>query len=106
MKKCLVAKAQDISAGCRRELGRSVHMALFMWQPQGVLTSVCDDDIKAHCLKSDSAMDQTPGAIGSCLANIVSGGGARGCCCRVWPRLLLMLLTLESVTLLAAVASE
>lgn len=71
VKKCLIAANEQLSNACRRELGRSVHMSFFIWQPNAVLTQPCDADIQKYCLKKDSNMDKTPGAVSSCLASIV-----------------------------------
>jgi Golgi apparatus protein 1 len=47
-------------------------MAFFVWQPGAILTSACDDDITNICLAARPNMAQRPGAVGSCLASIVS----------------------------------
>jgi Golgi apparatus protein 1 len=71
--KCMISKFADLTSGCQKELGRAVHMAFFVWQPGAVLTQGCDDDINRLCLSKRPNMAQRPGAIGSCLASIVSG---------------------------------
>ncbi len=70
--RCLVRNHQDVQPGCRRELGRAVHMAFFVWTPESVLTRDCDDDVRALCLKGRPNMDRMPGAIGTCLRDVVS----------------------------------
>jgi len=44
-----VSKYEDLDSKCQKELGRAYHMAFFVWQPQAILTSDCDQDIKV-CL--------------------------------------------------------
>ncbi len=56
-----------------QELSRAVHMALYAWQPGAILTSDCDDDINKYCLAARPNMQSRPGAVGACLASIVSG---------------------------------
>lgn len=72
MKRCLTQQADALSAGCSRELGRSLHMAFFTWQPKGLLTSPCDDDIQRLCLSRVQEMEVMPGAVKLCLSEIVS----------------------------------
>lgn len=66
-----------VLAGCKKELGRAVHMAFFIWSQGAILTSPCDQDVAALCLKQRPNMDAVPGAVGSCLADIVSGERGR-----------------------------
>lgn len=47
-------------------------MAFFVWQPGMILTQKCDSDIQKLCLADRPSMAQRPGAVGSCLASIVS----------------------------------
>jgi Golgi apparatus protein 1 len=47
-------------------------MAFFVWQPNAILTSDCDEDINNICLAARPNMAQRSGAVGSCLASIVS----------------------------------
>jgi hypothetical protein len=75
VKKCLVSKAEQLDEECRRELGRSLHMAFFVWYPGGIMTAPCDEDIQKQCLAQSKGLESTPGAVGSCLQDIVSGGG-------------------------------
>jgi hypothetical protein len=42
---CLLRNQDDLDPGCRKELGRAYHMALFIWSPGAILTSTCDDDV-------------------------------------------------------------
>lgn len=70
--KCLVHHHDDLDPGCKKELGRAVHMAFFIWAPGAILTKECDSDINDVCLKSRPNMDRIPGAVGSCLADVVS----------------------------------
>lgn len=74
VKKCLIEASDSLSNGCRRELGRSMYMAFFIWQPQGLLTAPCDDDIKKLCLSGSKQQggEVTPGAVETCLSEIVS----------------------------------
>lgn len=55
-----------------QELGRAIHMAFFTWAPNAVLSKDCDEDITNYCLAARPNMASRPGAVGSCLANIVS----------------------------------
>jgi hypothetical protein len=75
---CLIHNHDDLDPGCKKELGRAVHMAFFIWSPGAVLTAPCDEDVAALCLKKRPNMDAVPGAVGSCLADIVSARGCRG----------------------------
>lgn len=94
--RCLLANAEDLDPGCRKELGRAVHMAFFIWTPAALLTAPCDADVQALCLRARPNMDATPGAVGTCLAETVSGppgwgraGGAvpgHACCWRLRER--------------------
>lgn len=54
-----------------QELGRALHMAFFVWQPDAILTSPCDNDIQSLCLVDRPNMAKTPGAVGACLTEIV-----------------------------------
>lgn len=69
--KCMIRQYADLGDGCQKELGRALHMALRVWQPGAILTSVCDNDVRSQCLKLRPSMDKTPGAVGQCLASIV-----------------------------------
>eukprot|EP00878_Enallax_costatus_P015261 GHUV01015979.1.p1 GENE.GHUV01015979.1~~GHUV01015979.1.p1 ORF type:complete len:801 (+),score=251.73 GHUV01015979.1:135-2405(+) len=71
--RCLVHNHDDLDPGCKKELGRAVHMAFFIWSPGAILTRECDADITQVCLKNRPSMDRIPGAVGSCLADVVSG---------------------------------
>jgi hypothetical protein len=72
VKKCMVAKADALGAPCRRELARSLHMSFFVWQPKGVVTQPCDQDIERLCLLAHPSLQQMPGAVGACLTRVVS----------------------------------
>lgn len=65
-----------------------MHMAFFIWSPGSILTHPCDEDVAKQCLKARPNMDAVPGAVGSCLADIVSAwravSGAGRLCRRVW----------------------
>ena len=50
-----------------------MHMAFYVWQPDAIITSECDDDITKYCLAARPNIASRPGAVGSCLASIVSG---------------------------------
>lgn len=50
-----------------------MHMAFYIWSPQAILTTPCDEDVARLCLKQRPNMDAVPGAVGSCLADLVSG---------------------------------
>lgn len=78
VKKCMVDQADSLSDGCRRELGRSLYMAFFVWQPQGLLTAPCDADVQRLCLSRVKDMDAMPGAVEVCLSEIVSVPRMRG----------------------------
>jgi hypothetical protein len=54
-----------------QELGRAIHMAFFTWSPNAVLSKDCDEDVTNYCLAARPNMASRPGAVGSCLANIV-----------------------------------
>jgi len=69
--KCLLHNTEDLDPGCKKELGRAVHMAFFIWTPGGILTSPCDVDAAEVCLKQRPNMDRTPGGVGKCLAEAV-----------------------------------
>ncbi len=73
--KCMISTYADLAEGCQKELGRAVHMALFAWQAGATLTTDCDDDIQRLCLSVRPNMASRPGAVGSCLASIVSDEG-------------------------------
>lgn len=77
--KCLIARFGNLASGCQKEVGRAVHMAFFVWAPNAILTSDCDEDINRLCLSQRPNMDQRPGAVGSCLASIVSFRAAWQC---------------------------
>jgi Golgi apparatus protein 1 len=70
--RCLIHNHDDLDPGCKKELGRAVHMAFFIWSPGAILTHPCDEDVAKVCLKARPNMDAVPGAVGSCLADIVS----------------------------------
>ncbi len=61
---CVRARAQEV--------GRAVHMAFFVWTPSALLTSDCDQDVRTLCLARRPNMHRTPGAVGTCLATVVS----------------------------------
>eukprot|EP00878_Enallax_costatus_P020866 GHUV01022075.1.p1 GENE.GHUV01022075.1~~GHUV01022075.1.p1 ORF type:complete len:715 (+),score=210.45 GHUV01022075.1:1362-3506(+) len=69
--RCLVHNHDDLDPGCKKELGRAVHMAFFIWSPGAILTRECDADITQVCLKNRPSMDRIPGAVGSCLADVL-----------------------------------
>lgn len=69
--KCLISHTDDLEPGCRKEVGRAVHMAFFAWSPGAPLTAPCDEDIGKLCLKGRPSLDRKPGAIGTCLATIL-----------------------------------
>ncbi|WIA10933.1 hypothetical protein OEZ85_011098 [Tetradesmus obliquus] len=71
VKKCMIANHAELSEDCQRELGRSMHMAFFVWQPQALLTAACDDDIQKLCLSKSKGMEVTPGAVAVCISEIV-----------------------------------
>ncbi|KAI8465216.1 MAG: hypothetical protein J3K34DRAFT_379960 [Monoraphidium minutum] len=66
--KCLVAHAADLDPGCKRELGRALHMAFFIWIPGSILTQPCDVDVGEVCLKVRPNMLHSPGEVGECMA--------------------------------------
>lgn len=76
--RCLVHNYEDLNPGCKKELGRAVHMAFFIWAPGAIMTKDCDADVQNVCLKDRPNMDRMPGAVGSCLADVVSSEGG-GC---------------------------
>lgn len=67
-----------------QELGRALHMAFFVWRPNALLTHDCDSDIEQQCIAKRPNMAKTPGAVGSCLADIVSGFLGHVCCVLAW----------------------
>lgn len=69
--KCMIGKYELLTAGCQKELGRAVHMAFFAWQRGAILTAECDDDIEKLCLIARPNMGTRPGAVGTCLAQLV-----------------------------------
>lgn len=73
----MIKHYSELSEGCQRELGRSIHMSFFVWQPKGTVTAPCDTDIQELCLSKNQGMEVTPGAVAVCLSEIVSG-------CWVW----------------------
>ncbi|KAG2498297.1 hypothetical protein HYH03_003558 [Edaphochlamys debaryana] len=76
--KCLAHHYMDVDEGCQKELGRAVHMAFYVWQPDAILTSECDADVKTLCLASRPNMASTPGAVGQCLASKLEEGSKSG----------------------------
>ncbi len=74
MYKCLIDNFNSINGGCQKELGRAVHMAFFIWSEGQILTGDCDDDIQRLCLAERPNMHSRPGAVGTCLAQLVSNG--------------------------------
>lgn len=82
--KCLVKNFADLATGCQKEMGRAVHMAFYVWQPAAILTTDCDEDIQQMCLSQRPNMASRPGAVGTCLAGIVSFHAAWGSCS--WPK--------------------
>jgi Golgi apparatus protein 1 len=75
----MIANHAELSDDCQRELGRSMHMAFFVWQPQALLTAPCDADIQQLCLSKSKGMEIMPGAVAACISEIVSGALSAGC---------------------------
>eukprot|EP00879_Flechtneria_rotunda_P008992 GHRR01009415.1.p1 GENE.GHRR01009415.1~~GHRR01009415.1.p1 ORF type:complete len:539 (+),score=221.10 GHRR01009415.1:802-2418(+) len=71
VKKCMAAKHEQLSTGCQRELARSLHMSFFIWQSGGTITAPCDADIQKYCLPKAQGSQVPPGAVSSCVADIV-----------------------------------
>lgn len=71
--KCMIGNYTSLSEGCQRELGRSVHMAFFIWAANGVITAPCDSDVNNYCLDKGNNIQlaKQPGAVGTCLAQIL-----------------------------------
>ncbi|GBF99737.1 hypothetical protein Rsub_12450 [Raphidocelis subcapitata] len=69
--RCLIAQAETLQPGCRKELGRAVHMALFVWIPGSIITQPCDVDIASMCLKDRPNMLHDTGTVAKCLADTV-----------------------------------
>eukprot|EP00879_Flechtneria_rotunda_P002629 GHRR01002831.1.p1 GENE.GHRR01002831.1~~GHRR01002831.1.p1 ORF type:complete len:772 (+),score=213.92 GHRR01002831.1:193-2316(+) len=69
--RCLMHNYDDLDPGCKKELGRAVHMAFFIWTPAAIMTRECDTDVTSICLKQRPNMDRIPGAVGSCLADVL-----------------------------------
>ncbi|KAG1658888.1 hypothetical protein FOA52_000676 [Chlamydomonas sp. UWO 241] len=65
--RCMIRQYTDLDAGCQKELGRAMHMALFAWAPDGLITSPCDGDAQSLCLAGRPNMASTPGAVARCL---------------------------------------
>lgn len=82
VKKCMISKHTELSGSCQQELGRSLHMSFFVWQPEGVVTEPCDADIQKLCLSGDAGPEVTPGAVSVCLSEIVSYTRYFTYCCR------------------------
>ena len=70
--KCMIKNFEMLSEGCAKEVGRAVHMAFFVWQPDAIITVDCDDDINRLCLAERPNMASRAGAVGTCLATLVS----------------------------------
>jgi hypothetical protein len=84
--RCLVHNYDDLDPNCKKELGRAVHMAFFIWSPNSIMTRECDADVQRICLQERPNMDRIPGQVGTCLADVVS------CCCTYGSLLLVLLL--------------
>lgn len=69
--KCLMRGAESLGAGCRKELGRALHMAFFVFVPGGILTSACDADVADVCLKERPNLMRETGTVAACLADAV-----------------------------------
>jgi Golgi apparatus protein 1 len=76
--KCLIKNAESVAPECHKELGRAVHMALFVWIPGSILTSPCDVDIADSCLKARPNMLHQTGEVAECLAGVVRARGGCG----------------------------
>jgi Golgi apparatus protein 1 len=85
--RCLVHNYDDLDPNCKKELGRAVHMAFFIWSPNSIMTRECDADVQRVCLQDRPNMDRMPGQVGTCLADVVS---LLSCSCLygAWLRLL------------------
>jgi hypothetical protein len=68
----MISNHAELSEDCQRELGRSMHMAFFVWQPRALLTAPCDADIQQFCLSKSKGMEIMPGAVAVCISEIVS----------------------------------
>jgi Golgi apparatus protein 1 len=77
--RCLVHNYDDLDPNCKKELGRAVHMAFFIWSPNSIMTRECDADVQRVCLKDRPNMDRIPGQVGTCLADVVSAFVVLGC---------------------------
>jgi Golgi apparatus protein 1 len=69
---CLISNSEDLDPGCKKELGRAVHMAMFIWTSNQLLTSVCDDEVQNVCVAKRPSLPQTTGAVLNCLSDAVS----------------------------------
>ncbi|WIA10935.1 hypothetical protein OEZ85_011100 [Tetradesmus obliquus] len=69
--RCLVHNYDDLDPNCKKELGRAVHMAFFIWSPNSIMTRECDADVQRVCLKDRPNMDRVPGQVGTCLADVM-----------------------------------
>jgi Golgi apparatus protein 1 len=69
--RCLIGHADSLQPACRKELGRAVHMALYVWIPGSIITQRCDVDIANVCLKDRPNMLHDTGTISKCLADAV-----------------------------------
>ena len=64
------------AAVARVQVARVVHMALFVWQPKGALSSPCDDDAVRVCnANADAPRPHVPGSILACLESSVAAEG-------------------------------
>jgi len=75
--KCLMTVYEDLPEGCQKELGRALHMALFVWAPNALLTAECDQDVMSLCLDKRPNMAKSPGAVGQCLAELLDSPGTK-----------------------------
>lgn len=72
VKKCMISHRTELLPGCQQELGRSLHMSFFVWQPKGIMTEPCDADVQKLCLSQAPDVKVAPGAVSNCLADVVS----------------------------------
>jgi Golgi apparatus protein 1 len=69
---CLIANSEDLDPGCKKELGRAVHMAMFIWTSGQLLTTACDGEVQDVCVSKRPSLPQTTGAVLTCLNDAVS----------------------------------
>lgn len=68
--KCLVAANQSLTTSCLSEVQRALASALMLYQPGLPVTSDCDADIMAQCMKTQGLDTFAVGQVKACLVNL------------------------------------